>query len=142
MEPEQRIAALLLAGIMSDTVILKSPTTTKRDVNWWPGWNRWPDLSTAAWQGYLCLLQRLSAHASLEKAVRPTLKNLLPERRLRVGQVEVVGFDEFYELKEQLWDVLRQVKQADKLDLAGLMVTDIYSETTLFLAEGKNELPT
>ncbi len=54
----------------------------------------------------------------------------------------MVGFDEFYELKEQLWDVLRQVKQADKLDLAGLMVTDIYSETTLFLAEGKNELPT
>ncbi len=40
MEPEQRIAALLLAGIMSDTVILKSPTTTKLTLNWWPGWNR------------------------------------------------------------------------------------------------------
>ena len=31
IEPEQKIAALLLAGIMSDTVILKSPTTTARD---------------------------------------------------------------------------------------------------------------
>ncbi len=31
IDPEPRIAALLLAGILSDTVILKSPTTTGRD---------------------------------------------------------------------------------------------------------------
>ena len=32
--PERNIAALLLAGILSDTVILKSPTTTGRDRRW------------------------------------------------------------------------------------------------------------
>jgi manganese-dependent inorganic pyrophosphatase len=54
--------------------------------------------------------------------------------------VEVVGFDEVLRLKDELRDVLAKIRQEDRLQLAGLMVTDIYSETTLFLAEGKNEL--
>ena len=54
--------------------------------------------------------------------------------------MEVVGFDEFFEVKEDLWAVLKRIKKEDGLSLAGLMVTDIYSETTLFLVEGKNEL--
>jgi len=142
MEPEQQIATLLLAGIMSDTVILKSPTTTARDrelVSWL---EPIAGLDHAAFgKDIFASCSGFSAHATLEKAVRADFKEFTAGDTLfGVGQVEVVGFDEFYELKEQLWDVLRQVKLDDKLDLAGLMVTDIYSETTLFLAEGKNEL--
>ena len=142
MEPEQQIAALLLAGIMSDTVILKSPTTTKRDRELVAWLEPIAGLEHAAFgKDIFASCSGFSAHATLEKAVRADFKQFAAGDTLfGVGQVEVVGFDEFYELKEQLWDVLRQVKQADKLDLAGLMVTDIYSETTLFLAEGKNEL--
>ena len=54
--------------------------------------------------------------------------------RFGVGQVEVVGFDEFFKVKEELRSILRRVKEEDRLRLAGLMVTDIHSETTLFLA--------
>jgi manganese-dependent inorganic pyrophosphatase len=32
------------------------------------------------------------------------------------------------------------MKEDERLAMAGLMVTDIYSETTLFLVEGMNEL--
>jgi manganese-dependent inorganic pyrophosphatase len=35
---------------------------------------------------------------------------------------------------------LQRVKDEDRLKMAGLMVTDIYSETTLLLVVGKNEL--
>lgn len=142
MEPEQPIAALLLAGIMSDTVILKSPTTTSRDrelVSWL---EPLAGLDHASFgKDIFASCSGFSAHSTLEKAVRADFKQFTAgETLFGVGQVEVVGFDEFFELKNQLWEVLRQVKQADKLDLAGLMVTDIYSETTLFLSEGKNEL--
>ncbi len=142
MEPEQSIAALLLAGIISDTVILKSPTTTGRD------------RKLAAWLESLAGLDHLafgrdifsscsgfSAHDSIEKAVRSDFKQFnAGEMRFGVGQVEVVGFDEFSGVKEQLRTILGQIKESDKLDMVGLMVTDIYSETTLFLAEGMNEL--
>ena len=52
----------------------------------------------------------------------------------------MVGFDEFHELKDELRQLLVRIRQEDRLDIAGLMVTDIYSETTLFLVDGKNEL--
>ena len=54
--------------------------------------------------------------------------------------MEVVGFDEFYGIRETLRAALKRVKEEERLSLAGLMVTDISSETTLFLAEGRNEL--
>lgn len=142
MEPDQTIAALLLAGIMSDTVILKSPTTTKRDHELVAWLEPIAGLDHASFgRDIFASCSGFSAHATLEKAVRADFKHFSAgDTNFGVGQVEVVGFDEFFELKDQLRIVLRQVKEADKLDMAGLMVTDIYSETTLFLAEGKNEL--
>jgi manganese-dependent inorganic pyrophosphatase len=142
MEPDQSIAALLLAGIMSDTVILKSPTTTKRDRELVVWLESLSGLDHAAFgRDIFASCSGFSAHSSLEKAVRADFKQFTAgEIHFGVGQVEVVGFDEFQELKQELRSTLRQIKETDKLDLAGLMVTDIYSETTLFLAEGKNEL--
>jgi len=140
--PEPAIAALLMAGILSDTVILKSPTTTRRDhemVAWLEG----PaGLGHAAFgREIFSAGSGFSAYDSLEKAVRSDFKQFSADATLfGVGQVEVFGFDEFFALKEPLREELRRVREQDKLDLAGLMITDIASETTLLLAEGKNEL--
>lgn len=142
VEPEGKIAALLLAGILSDTVILKSPTTTKRDremVEW---------LEQFAGEEHIAFGKEIfsacsgfSAHASVEKAIRSDFKHFsVRETAFGVGQVEVVGFDEFFDLKDELRAGLKAVMDDDRLDIAGLMVTDIYSETTLFLVEGGNEL--
>jgi len=142
MEPEPRIAALLLAGIMSDTIILKSPTTTARDRELVAWLEPIAGLEHAAFgKDIFASCSGFSAHTTLEKAVRADFKAFnAGDTRFGVGQVEVVGFDEFFSLKDHLREILKQVKESDKLHLAGLMVTDIYSETTLFLAEGKNEL--
>lgn len=140
--PDKKIAALLLAGILSDTVILKSPTTTGRDKE------------MVSWLESLCGLEHaaygreifsscggFSSHGSPQQAVRSDFKLFSAGSvSFGIGQVEVVGFDEFYQLKDQLREALTGIKQEEKLALAGLMVTDIYSETTLFLAEGMNEL--
>lgn len=142
LEPEQPIAALLLAGIISDTIILKSPTTTPRDRELVAWLEPLAGLDHQAFgRDIFASCSGFSAHDSLEQAVRADFKLFNARETLfGVGQVEVVGFEEFFELKEQLRKTLRQIKQEDKLDMAGLMITDIYSETTLFLAEGKNEL--
>jgi manganese-dependent inorganic pyrophosphatase len=140
--PDQNIAGLLLAGIISDTVILKSPTTCNRDremVNW---------LEQASGLDYaefgndiFSSCSGIAAFGTPEKAIRADFKRFgAADKQFGVGQVEVVGFDEFYALKEELRAALSRVRQEERLPLAGLMVTDIYSESTLFLAEGKNEL--
>ncbi len=142
VEPPAPIAALLLAGILSDTVILKSPTTTPRDRD------------TVVWLEALAGLDHgtfgreifsacsgLSGYGSPEKVITTDFKAFSAgDVRFGVGQVEVIGFDEFFSMKAELQEALGEVKRRENLAFAGLMVTDIYSESTLFLVEGKNEL--
>lgn len=140
--PSQDIAGLLLAGIISDTVILKSPTTCNRDremVNWL---EQVSGLDYAEFgNDIFSSCSGIAAYGTPEKAIRADFKRFgAADKQFGVGQVEVVGFDEFYTLKEELRAALSRVRQEERLPLAGLMVTDIYSESTLFLAEGKNEL--
>jgi len=142
VEPEPRIASLLLAGILSDTVILKSPTTTERDremVAWLEG--RSGLCHESFGKEIFSSCSGFSAYDTPEQAIRADFKHFSAADTLfGIGQVEVVGFDEFFELKETLRQFLARIKESERLNLAGLMVTDIYTETTLFLAEGKNEL--
>lgn len=140
--PEQKIAALLLAGIITDTVILKSPTTTSRDKEIIAWLEPIAGLNHADFgKEIFSSCSGFSAYKNDEAAIRADFKHFSGGNiKFGVGQVEVVGFKEFYEKKDGLKSVLQKVKKADKLAMAGLMVTDIYSETTLFLMEGKNEL--
>jgi manganese-dependent inorganic pyrophosphatase len=142
VEPERKIASLLLAGILTDTVILKSPTTTSRDRELVAWLEERSGLDHAVFgREIFSSCSGFSAYESPEKAIRSDFKQFTAGDTLfGVGQVEVVGFDEFFELKDSLREALKRVKEAERLAMAGLMVTDIYTETTLFLAEGKNEL--
>lgn len=140
--PSAKIASLLLAGIITDTVILKSPTTTLRDreiVKW---------LEPIAGLDHELFGKEIfsscsgfSPHGSPEKAFMSDYK-LFPAGKsmIGIGQVEVVGFDEFYDLKDALLIKIKQLIESDKIALAGLMVTDITTETTLFLVDGSCEL--
>jgi manganese-dependent inorganic pyrophosphatase len=142
LEPERQIAALLLAGILSDTVILKSPTTT--DV----------DHQMAAWLEEISGLvavdfgrdifaagSSLKNYGLADRVVAADFKLFTHEKyNIGLGQVEVIGFDEFYSMKEELLAALEEVKRRDNLFIAGLMVTDITTETTLFLVEGHTRI--
>jgi manganese-dependent inorganic pyrophosphatase len=142
IEPEQKIAALLLAGILSDTVILKSPTTTEIDRET-AAWLERPAGVVAADFGrdIFAACSSLKNYGSVERVVTADFKLFTHEKhRIGVGQVEVVGFDEFYGMKAELLAALAEVMRRDNLFIAGLMVTDITTETTLFLVEGHTRI--
>jgi len=136
--PPPEIAALLLAGILSDTVILKSPTTTRRDRD---AVERLAALAGLDWEAFgaeiFAASGGLSAYGSPERVVGADFKLFSQgETRFGVGQVEVFGFSEFNRMKPELKGALASLREKEGLDLAGLMVTDISTESTLFLMEG------
>ncbi len=136
--PPAGIASLLLAGILSDTVILKSPTTTQRDRN---GVTRLAELAGLDWGAFgaeiFAASGALSGYGSPERVVGSDFKLFSQgEINFGVGQVEVFGFDEFNAMKAELKGALAALRQKEQLDLAGLMVTDISTESTTFLMDG------
>ena len=141
--PDRATAGLMLAGLLSDTVILKSPTTTE------------VDREIAHWLGSLTGLDpqefgRRIFSAGSALAAYPSVRQLLladfkeysaGERSFGVGQVEVVSFHEFQAMKTEVAAALTMLKEERGLDTVGLLVTDIVQETSLLLALGGPELP-
>lgn len=140
--PDRKIAALMLAGILSDTVILKSPTTTDADHQMAAWLEERSGLSAVDFgRDIFAASSSLKNYGSVDRVVAADFKLFTHEKySIGLGQVEVIGFDEFYSMKEGLLEALAEVKRRDNLFIAGLMVTDITSETTLFLVEGHTRI--
>ncbi len=136
--PSSGTASLLLAGILSDTVILKSPTTTQRDRD---AAQRLAALAGLDWESFgaeiFAASGALSGYGSPGRVVGSDFKLFSQgEVRFGIGQVEVFGFDEFQRMKGELRAALASLREKEGLEMAGLMVTDISTESTMFMMEG------
>lgn len=143
MTPDARCAGLMLAGLLSDTVILKSPTTTAtdREVALWLGELAGRDPAEFG-QAIFAAGSALSGYPSARDLLLADFKEYAAgEQSFGVGQVEVVSFHQFYELKAQILAALEALKAERRLDVAGLLVTDIVQESSLLLVLGGKELP-
>jgi len=143
IEPDPATAGLMLAGLLSDTVILKSPTATEidREMADWLG--RRAELDPQAFgQRLFAAGSALAAYPSVRSLILADFKEYRAgERTFGVGQVEVVSFHEFESLKEGISAALEELRRERRLDMTGLLVTDIVQGTSLFLALGSRELP-
>lgn len=142
MTPSGQIAGLLLAGLLSDTVLLKSPTTTMMDCE------------LAAWLGEAAgrdpeNFGRRIFEASSALGAYPSVQALLTadfkeyestSRRFGVGQVEVVTLEDFHGRREALAEGLAELCRERRLNLAGLLVTDIVTQSSLLLVRGEADL--
>ena len=140
-EIRKETAGLLLGGVLSDTVILKSPTTTERDRSI-VGWlEERSGLDHAKFGAEI-----FGATSSIKKrgagaVVGGDHKVFEAKGKMfGVGQVETVGFAEFYEEKAALAKELDRVRGAKGLSLSSLLVTDIVCGTSLFIAVGEKEV--
>lgn len=142
MEPDARCAALLLAGLLSDTVLLKSPTTTDVDrslVVWLEtcsGRNA-QDFGRQIFQAGSVL----AAYPCVEALLTADFKEYeVDSRRFGVGQVEVVTFQEFEERRQEIIMGLQSLLDERGLNLAGLLVTDIVQQNSQLLVRGDGDL--
>lgn len=143
IEPDKKVSGLLLAGLLSDTVILKSPTATEIDRQLIP------------WLERLSGLDHQEFGSQLFAAGSPMASGTPPRRLiftdfkeyqvndlvLGLGQVEVVNFHSFYQRQEELTAELKKIREEKNYELAALLVTDIVMETSLLVTAGPNELP-
>lgn len=143
LTPEPAIAGLMLAGLLSDTVLLKSPTATAidRDMADWLG--RCSGLDPQEFgQRIFSATSAMSAYSSLEQVVLSDFKQFeAGGGRFGIGQVEVVGFHEFHSLKGELAAQLERLRQQRDLALTGLLVTDIVAGDSLLLVSHDSTLP-
>jgi manganese-dependent inorganic pyrophosphatase len=142
VEPEAKVASLMLAGLLSDTVLLKSPTTTDvdRDLVCWLEKCSGLDPLDFGQQMFLAG-STLAAYPSIDALLMADFKEYtVDDRRFGIGQAEVVGFQEFEERREEILEGLEALAEKRGLGLAGLLVTDIVQQNSQFVVRGDKDL--
>lgn len=134
MKPNEIEAKVLLAGLISDTVILKSPTTTKVDID---TANELVKLAKVELKEFaekmFSSMGGLTIDVAKEK-IESDFK-IYAENGISVGigQCEVVTLKDLDNYKEAYLKTLDEVRTKNSLNWAMLMITDVIKETSVLL---------
>ncbi|MEX2532149.1 MAG: putative manganese-dependent inorganic diphosphatase [Gemmatimonadota bacterium] len=141
IEPSPELAGIMMGGLVSDTLNLRSPTTTRLDHE------------ILAWLEEIAgirgseLAETIFSSGSVI-AANDTDTVIAMDRksydegdiRFAISQVEEVGFGEFRQKADELLDALERSRIADGLSLAALLVTDVKEQNSLLLVRGDEVL--
>ena len=136
----KEIAGLMLSGILSDTLILNSPTTTDIDRK---AVQELADIAGVDYQVYG--LEMLKAGSSLkgktkEEVLYTDYKNYpVGNYHIGLGQISTTNPDELLEEKEEYVDLLNQVADGEDYYFVALFVTDIIKKGSYVLYSKKAE---
>lgn len=141
IEPSKGIAMCLLAGMVSDTLNLTSPTTTELDreiLVWLSGL---AGVNAAEFTHDFFASGSLLAHNTAEQAIGADRK-VFEESGVRVSisHIEESGLDLFGGRREELSAALEELIAVKGYDLALLIVTDINTHHSLLLACGNDKI--
>ena len=145
-----KLAGVLMAGLLSDTLILSSPTTTARDKKAAERLARWAFIAGSILEGETIQSfgqKILSASAGLgsrpaSELIFQDMKTYSSEKtRFAISQIEVNDMYEIGENVQVLEDALKSLKIKEGLDFAMLMVTDVVqSASRIILVDPPGEL--
>lgn len=135
--PSREIATILLAGILSDTLVLKMSTTTKRDheaVVYLAG------LTGIEPEEFGTILinkgMNLDDVAIDEVITRDLKEYTLQEKRISIAQV-MTGSDEFSRKNDNaIHEALEQYQKNQGYDLSIVLVTDVVGQASSLFASG------
>lgn len=140
IDPSPSIALCMASGMISDTLYLRSPTTT--DV----------DRDLLKWLETFCTVD-MESYANEFFQVGSALRSCTPEqvvredckefeesgRRFSISQIEEIGFDLFWQRKEELAAALQTLASEQQLEFSSLLITDIASNGSLLLMSSEPE---
>ncbi len=137
VEPSRESALLLLGAVLSDTVILKSPTTTDRDAAVVDYLERALEIDARDFGRQMFEASSNVADISAEEIVRRDAKGYKSASGtpFLVAQIEVVGRG-LLARQDELLDAMRRERSSQGVALYALMVTDILDNGTELLVAG------
>jgi len=133
--PPREIAALLLSGILSDTIILRSPTTTIEDIQAAEELAELAELNVEDWGREIFRHAASLSAADPDEAIARDFKIYREEGyRTGIAQMEVITLSDLNSVKLQYLDALYRAKEKFALDWAMLLITDIIGEESMLLS--------
>ncbi len=131
------IAGLLLAGLVSDTLNLTSPTTTERDAQILKKLEEISGVDAAKFTEKLFTSGSVLTSLPAEEAIVADCKEFQEQSLVfSVAQIEELGFDQFWKRKDEVMSALERYRAKKSYYFSALLVTDVVSNSSLLLVTG------
>jgi manganese-dependent inorganic pyrophosphatase len=141
LTPSADLAGLMMAGVISDTLLLQSPTSTAKDADVLAWLETHADIKARALADLIFSSGSVILANPPAKVVRSDFKVYTEEGiRFAVSQVEELGFDNFWRHAKDLTAALSDLRAEEKLTFAAVLVTDINTQNSLMLVKGDAEV--
>ena len=138
VEIEQQIAGLMLSAIISDTLLLKSPTTTDKDKKAVEELAKIANVDISKYG-----LEMLKAGTNLDKYTEEELINLdaktMEKENIKyvIAQVNTVSIPDVLKRKEKIEHEINKVIEAKGLSLFVFVITDIVNSNSTAIVLGE-----
>jgi len=137
VEMPRGIAGLLLAGIVSDTLNLTSPTTTSRDAEILKQLELLSSVNAREFTEKLFASGSLLTLKSAPQAIQTDCKEYAENHvKFSVAQIEEIGFEQFWKRKDELLAALEAYRAGRAYYFSTLLVTDVTTQNSLLLVVG------
>lgn len=131
------IAGLLLAGVVSDTLNLTSPTTTPRDAEVLKKLEHLAGVNAREFTEKLFASGSLLTLKSAPQAITTDCKEYAEAGvKFSVAQIEEIGFDQFWKRKAELLEALEKYRERRRHLFSVLLVTDVTTQNSLLAVVG------
>lgn len=138
VEIEKKIAGLMLSAIISDTLLLKSPTCTELDIE---VANKLAEIAEVNMAEYG--LEMLKAGTDLSSYTEKELLNLDAKKtekdgvKYMIAQVNTVSIEDVLKRQEKLEEAIREVIAAEDLKICMFVITDIVNTNSKAIVLGE-----
>lgn len=140
IEPTPAMALCMASGMISDTLYLRSPTTTDLDRETLAWLQRYCEIDLCDYADEFFRVGSALRSCSPMEVVREDCKMFEENGRpFSISQIEEIGFELFWQRKEELADALSSLAKENELEFSSLLITDIASNGSLLLMSREPE---
>ena len=137
--PSAKMAGLMAAAIVSDTVMFKSPTCTQRDIDIANRMSRIANVSLEE-LGQTIFSAATGEDKSAESIIRTDYKEFhIGGHNLAVSQITCLDSDRLMARKEEFLATMETIRKKNGLDIVLLMITNVLVEGSYLLYSGETE---
>lgn len=140
LKPEPKIAGIMMAGIISDTLFLSGPTTTELEKELIEWLEPIADMQAEKLADLIFSSGSVIINSTPKEVVATDCKHYTAgDITYSVSQIEELGFSNFWKHRDVLNDALKAYREQENIFFSLLFVTDINTHDSLLMVASDHE---
>lgn len=141
IDPSPAIAGVMMGGLISDTLNLKSPTSTEKDAELLPWLAQIAQVEVQEIADLVFESGSVILTVPTGDIIKADCKHYSQNQiQYSVSQVEELGYQNFWKKSEEILKALKNYQKSNGLYFSTLLITDINTQSSLLLVQGNEDV--